>query len=97
VCGRDNRIKDALEPGARSGRCVGEQGATLSITLFLFGNIIARDPSLAMGPHEPTTSLLYWLTTLDVFNAGDNLPCQTTGNDVSLDATSTDDWRVTIA
>jgi hypothetical protein len=50
-----------------------------------------------MGPREPTTPSPYWLTTLDVFNAGDNLPCQTTGNDVSSDATSTDDWCVTIA
>jgi hypothetical protein len=49
-----------------------------------------------MGPREPTTPSPYWLT-LDVFNAGDNLPCQTTGNDVSSDATSTDDWRVPIA
>ena len=50
-----------------------------------------------MGPREPTTPSPYWLAALDVFNAGDNLPCQTYGNDISSDATSADDWRVAIA
>jgi hypothetical protein len=50
-----------------------------------------------MGPREPTTPSPYWLAALDVFNAGDNLPCQTNGKDVSSDATSADDWRVAIA
>ena len=71
----------------------------LGVALFLFGNIIARDPSLAIHPREPTSPSPYWLAALDVFNAGDNLPCQTSGKDTtSSDSTSSiSDWRVAIA
>jgi hypothetical protein len=44
-----------------------------------------------MGPHKPTTPSPCWLTTLEAFNACDNLPCQTNGKDVSSDATSAND------
>jgi hypothetical protein len=55
------------------------------------GEATARYPSLVMGPHKPTTPSPCWLTTLEAFNACDNLPCQTNGKDVSSDATSADD------
>lgn len=77
--------------------------AVLGVALFLFGNIIAQNPSLAL-PREPTTPSPYWLAALDVLNAGDNLPSQTNGAHAyaspSYDATgsgSADDWRVAIA
>ena len=72
--------------------------AVLGVALFLFGNIIAQNPSLAL-PREPTTPSPYWLAALDVLNAGDSLPCQTNGTHVyPYDAaTGADDWRVAIA
>jgi hypothetical protein len=66
------------------------------VALFLFGNIIAQNPSLALS-REPTTPSSYWLAALDVFNAGDNLPCRTNGDDSPSDAASADNWRVAIA
>jgi hypothetical protein len=54
------------------------------------GEAMARYPSLVISPHKPTTPSLCWLATLEVFNAGNNLPCQTNGKDVSSDATSAD-------
>jgi hypothetical protein len=77
--------------------------AALGVALFLFGNIIARDPSLALGPREPASPSPYWLAALDAFNAGDNLPCQTmvenitTASSDAAAATSADDWRAAIA
>ena len=73
--------------------------AVLGVALFRFGNIISRDPSLAIRPREPTSPSPYWLAALDVLNAGDNLLCQTSGKDsTSSDSTSSiDDWRVAIA
>jgi hypothetical protein len=76
----------------------------LGVALFLFGNIIAQNPSLALS-REPTTPSPYWLAALDVLNAGDNLPSRTDGahayaSPSSYDAAgsgSADDWRVAIA
>ena len=80
--------------------------AVLGVALFLFGNVIAQNPSLAL-PREPTTPSAYWLAALDVLNAGDSLPCQTDGthayssssyDDAAGSASaSADDWRVAIA
>ncbi|KAI9510549.1 hypothetical protein F5148DRAFT_976587 [Russula earlei] len=69
--------------------------AALGTALFLFGNVIAQNSSLAMS-REPLTPSPYWRAALDVFNAGDNLPCQTSGNDAP-DDTSEHNWRVAIA
>ncbi|KAI0249667.1 hypothetical protein BJV78DRAFT_1129183 [Lactifluus subvellereus] len=69
--------------------------AVLGIALFLFGNIIAQNTTLALS-REPTTPSPYWLAALDVFDAGNNLPCHTGGND-SSDSAADDDWRVAIA
>ncbi|KAH9986683.1 hypothetical protein BJV74DRAFT_844344 [Russula compacta] len=79
--------------------------AVLGVALFLFGNIIAQDPSLALS-REPTTPAPYWLAALDVFDAGENLPCQTSGgNNHHNNADGADDddsekvnnnWRVAI-
>jgi len=74
------------------------------VALFLFGNIIAQNPSLALQ-REPTAPSPYWLAALDVLNAGDNLPSQTndahaytspSSYDVARSG-SADDWRVAIA
>ena len=80
--------------------------AVLGVALFLFGNVIAQNPSLAL-PREPTTPSAYWLAALDVLNAGDSLPCQTNGthayspssfdDDARSTSASADDWRVAIA
>ena len=64
----------------------------LGVALFLFGNIVTQNPSLAL-PREPTTPLPYWLTALDILNAGDNLPSWMNGADAyalpsSYDATT---------
>jgi hypothetical protein len=69
--------------------------AVLGIALFLFGNIIAQNSSLAIS-REPSTPSSYWLAALDVFSAGDNLPCHTSGNDSSDTPAAADDWRVAI-
>ena len=63
----------AADSHVQSGRRVGKQGATLGVALFLFGNTIACDPSLVMGPCEPTTPSPYWLAALNAFNTGNNL------------------------
>ena len=79
--------------------------AVLGVALFLFGNVIAQNPSLAL-PREPTTPSPYWLAALDVLNAGDNLPCLTDGTHAYSSSfydaaggvsASADDWRVAIA
>lgn len=48
----------------------------LGTALFFFGKIIAKDGSLAL-PGEPNTALPYWLSALDVFESGYNLPVRT--------------------
>ena len=45
---------------------------------------------------EATSPMLYWLAVLDVFNAGDSLPCQTNGNTNSEFTCSNNGWRVAI-
>ncbi|KAJ7807252.1 hypothetical protein B0H14DRAFT_2873545 [Mycena olivaceomarginata] len=52
--------------------------ALLGTALFLFGNLIAQDPSLAL-PNEPSFPATYWLAALDVFETGENLPSRTSG------------------
>ncbi|KAJ7724051.1 hypothetical protein B0H14DRAFT_3004317 [Mycena olivaceomarginata] len=50
--------------------------AILGTALFLFGNLIAQDASLAL-PDEPSSPATYWLAALDVFETGENLPSRT--------------------
>ncbi|KAH9958834.1 hypothetical protein BC827DRAFT_541589 [Russula dissimulans] len=69
--------------------------AVLGIALFFFGNIIAQNPSLALS-REPTTPTPYWRAALDVFNAGENLPCQTRGADPTDDDGNEHNWRLAI-
>src|SRR5712691_6029654 len=48
--------------------------------------------------HPPARTNINWLAALDVLNAGDNLPYQTSGKDTTSDFTgSIDDWRIAIA
>src|SRR5260221_2617464 len=48
--------------------------------------------------HPPARTNINWLAALDVLDAGDNLPYQTSGKDTTSDFTgSIDDWRVAIA
>ncbi|KAJ7471521.1 hypothetical protein B0H11DRAFT_1812266 [Mycena galericulata] len=65
--------------------------AILGTALFLFGNIIAQDPSLAL-PDEPSTAATYWLAALDVFETGENLPSRTSGRGCE----APEDWRMAI-
>lgn len=50
--------------------------AILGTAIFIFGKIIDRNASLALQG-EPTTALPYWLSALDVFESGYNLPAHT--------------------
>ncbi|KAJ7173588.1 hypothetical protein C8R46DRAFT_1083235 [Mycena filopes] len=63
----------------------------LGTTLFLFGNIIAQDPSLAY-PNEPTDAATYWLAALDVFETGESLPSRTSGRGCEAQ----EDWRMAV-
>ncbi|KAI6023349.1 hypothetical protein EDC04DRAFT_2727305 [Pisolithus marmoratus] len=55
---------------------LGELHGILGTALFYFGKIIGKDESLAL-PGEPNTALPYWLSALDVFESGYNLPLRT--------------------
>ncbi|KAK7039274.1 hypothetical protein VNI00_010179 [Paramarasmius palmivorus] len=65
--------------------------AIFGTALFLFGNLVAQDPSLAL-PGEPNTASPYWLAALDVFETGENLPSRTHG----LGCDAPEDWRMAI-
>ncbi|KAJ7849976.1 hypothetical protein B0H14DRAFT_2764127 [Mycena olivaceomarginata] len=65
--------------------------ALLGTALFLFGNLIAQDPSLAL-PNEPSFPATYWLAALDVFETGENLPSRTSGRGCE----APEDWRMAI-
>ncbi|KAJ7027907.1 hypothetical protein C8F04DRAFT_72629 [Mycena alexandri] len=65
--------------------------ALLGTTLFLFGNIIAQDPSLAF-PTEPSAAATYWLAALDVFETGESLPSRTSGRGCEAQ----EDWRMAV-
>ncbi|KAK0501822.1 hypothetical protein EDD18DRAFT_1144510 [Armillaria luteobubalina] len=65
--------------------------AILGTALFLFGNLIAQDGSMAL-PGEPSTPTPYWLAALDVFETGENLPSRVNGT--GCDAP--EDWRMAI-
>jgi len=62
----------------------------LGTTLFFFGNLIAQDPSLALEG-EPTVPTPYWLSALDVFEIGENLPIRTSGRTCPG---APEDWRM---
>ncbi|KAI9440878.1 hypothetical protein H4582DRAFT_1811523, partial [Lactarius indigo] len=68
--------------------------AVLGVALFLFGNLIAQNSTLAIS-REPTAPDFYWRAALDVFDASDNLPSHTTGDSFTND--HPDDWRLAIA
>lgn len=65
--------------------------AILGITLFLFGNLIAHDPTLALEG-ESASPTAYWLAALDVFETGENLPSRT--DPKMCDAP--EDWRMAV-
>ena len=69
--------------------------AVLGVALFLFGNLIAQNSSLAIS-REPTAPDFYWRAALDVFDAGDNLPSHTVGDSFNT-SDHPDDWRMAIA
>ncbi|KAF8638411.1 hypothetical protein AX17_002236 [Amanita inopinata Kibby_2008] len=66
--------------------------AILGTALFLFGNLIAQDPSLALEG-EPTVPTSYWLAALDVFETGENLPSRTSG---MKQCDAPEDWRMAV-
>ncbi|KAG6917095.1 hypothetical protein DXG01_003915 [Tephrocybe rancida] len=63
----------------------------LGTVLFMFGNLIAQDPSQA-APGEPETPVPYWLAALDVFETGESLPSRTSGRGVE----APEDWQMAI-
>ncbi|KAK7039277.1 hypothetical protein VNI00_010182 [Paramarasmius palmivorus] len=65
--------------------------AIFGTALFLFGNLIQQDPTLAL-PGEPDAPSTYWLAALDVFETGENLPSRTHG----LGCDAPEDWRMAI-
>ncbi|KAK2467358.1 hypothetical protein APHAL10511_000593 [Amanita phalloides] len=66
--------------------------ALLGTSLFLFGNLIAQEPSLALEG-EPTLPVPYWLAALDVFEMGESLPVRTRGVGNN---NYPEDWRMAI-
>ncbi|OBZ73684.1 hypothetical protein A0H81_06487 [Grifola frondosa] len=67
--------------------------AIFGITLFLMGNLVAQDASVAI-PGEPDSPSTYWLAALDVFETGENLPSRTDGG--SSGNEGAEDWRMAI-
>ncbi|KAF8211347.1 hypothetical protein K438DRAFT_1916289 [Mycena galopus ATCC 62051] len=65
--------------------------AILGTALFLMGNYIAQDASLAL-PDEPSIGITYWLAALDVFETGENLPSRTSPRGCE----APEDWRMAI-
>jgi hypothetical protein len=65
--------------------------AILGITLFLFGNLIAHDPSLALEG-ESASPTAYWLAALDVFETGESLPSRTDPDTRD----GPEDWRMAV-
>lgn len=73
------------------------------MSLFLFGNLIAQDPSLATGD-EPTTPSSYWLSAVDVFQISENLPTTHSHRSRSSNSSTSSrpfeieqtDWRIGI-
>ncbi|KAG6885764.1 hypothetical protein C0993_010276 [Termitomyces sp. T159_Od127] len=63
----------------------------LGTVLFMFGNLIDQDPTQA-APGEPNTPLPYWLSALDVFEMGENLPIRTSGRGAEVP----EDWQMAI-
>lgn len=61
-------------------------------TLFLFGNLIAQDASLVLQG-EPSTPTPYWLSAIDVFYIGDNLPIRVNGRGCP---SAPEDWRMAV-
>ncbi|KAJ3774523.1 hypothetical protein FB446DRAFT_639701 [Lentinula raphanica] len=65
--------------------------AIFGTALFLFGNLVAQDPSVVLEG-EPDSPSQYWLAALDVFETGENLPTRTSGRSANLP----EDWRMAI-
>ena len=65
--------------------------AILGITLFLFGNLIVYDPSLALEG-ESASPTAYWLAALNVFETGQSLPSLT---DLKM-YDAPEDWRMSV-
>ncbi|KAF8643004.1 hypothetical protein AX16_009249 [Volvariella volvacea WC 439] len=65
--------------------------AIFGTALFLFGNLIAQEPSLALEG-EPIDPIPYWFAALDIFETGENLPSRTNGRHAGLP----EDWRMAI-
>jgi hypothetical protein len=64
----------------------------LGTTLFFFGNLIDQDPTLA-AEGEPSTPVPYWLSAVDVFEIGENLPVRTSGRGCP---NAPEDWRMAV-
>jgi len=62
----------------------------LGTTLFFFGNLISQDPTLVLEG-ELSTPMTYWLSAIDVFELGDNLPIRTSGKACH---NAPQDWRM---
>ncbi|PFH50953.1 hypothetical protein AMATHDRAFT_143773 [Amanita thiersii Skay4041] len=90
-----HKVPEAANRRERKCRCIEVPTAfhaILGTALFLFGNLIASDPSLALEG-EPTTPVSYWLAALDVFETGENLPSRTSG---SKQCDAPEDWRMAL-
>lgn len=64
----------------------------LGTTLFFFGNLIDQDSALA-APGEADRPTPYWLSAIDVFEIGENLPIRTSGRGCP---SAPEDWRMAI-
>ncbi|KAF5379514.1 hypothetical protein D9615_006522 [Tricholomella constricta] len=85
----------ASPPRERKCKCVELPTAfhvILGTVLFMFGNLIAQEPSLALDG-EPDSPVPYWLATLDVFETGESLPSRTSGRN---EFEAPEDWRMAL-
>lgn len=73
---RDQGWTTCSENESKTNDFLDELHGILGTALFFFGKTIGKNGSLAL-PGEPDTALPYWLSALDVFESGYNLPPRT--------------------
>ncbi|KAJ7626329.1 hypothetical protein DFH06DRAFT_1007538 [Mycena polygramma] len=87
--------RTTISPSVPKKKCKCKESPTafhalLGTALFLFGNLLAQDPTLAL-PDEPSAPT-YWFAALDVFESGECLPSRVSGRGCEAQ----EDWRMAV-